>query len=163
MLDIYNLPYEHRRWSTFGDGDLLAQFNPLRRVQTLVLDDGESLIESFAILDWLDECVGPERALIPPYGLEHRAALKICALATGLADKAVSLLDECVLHEETSQLWSDRCRVQIAGVLDALEADRASRPTEWWFGGKIGHADIEVACTIRFTQEAHPGVFDSLR
>ena len=60
------LRYEHRTWSTFGDADLLAPFNPLRRVPTLILDDGETLIDSFTILDWLDESVGePARSLHP--------------------------------------------------------------------------------------------------
>src|SRR6202051_2771126 len=88
-LDLYGLPFEHRPWSTFGDADLLASFNPLRRVPTLVLDDDEALIDSVPILDWLDETVGPERALIASGGPQRRAALKICGLATGLADKSV--------------------------------------------------------------------------
>jgi glutathione S-transferase len=162
-LDIHGLAYEHRPWSTFGDADRLAPFNPLRRVPTLVLDDGESLIESFTILDWLDELVGPERALIAPRGPGRQAALKVCALATGLADKGVSLLYERILHKDTSQIWIDRCRVQIADVLNALEADRTARPTDYWFGDAIGHADIIVACAIRFTREAHPGLFDPTR
>ena len=41
----------------------MRQTNPWR-VSTLVLDDGEVLIDSTAILDWLDETVGPDRALI---------------------------------------------------------------------------------------------------
>ena len=162
-LDLYGLPYEHRPWSTFGDADLLAQFNPLRRVPTLVLDDGETLIDSFVILDWLDEAAGLDRALVPPHGPERRHALKICAQAAGLADKAVSLLYERILHKETSQIWSDRCRTQIADVLTALETDRAARITEHWFGETIGHADIAVACAIRFTREAHPDLFDPAR
>lgn len=162
-LDLYELEYEHRTWSTFGDAELLARFNPLRRVPTLVLDDGESLIDSFAILDWLDETVGADRALIAPSGPERRSALRVCALATGLADKAVSLLYERVLHKETSQVWIDRCRTQIADVLDALNGDRAGRSTPWWFGVAVGHADIAVACAIRFTREAHPGLFDPAR
>jgi glutathione S-transferase len=159
-LDIYGLAFEHRTWSTFGDAELLAPFNPLRRVPTLVLDDGESLIDSFIILDWLDEQAGPDRALIAPHGLQRRAALKTSALATGLADKAVSLLYERILHKETSPIWIDRCRTQIVDVLNALEADRAARPTIYWFGETIGHADIAAACAIRFTREAHPGLFD---
>ena len=162
-LDLYRLPYEHRPWSTFGDADQLAAFNPLRRVPTLVPDDGDPLIDSFTILDWLDETVGPERALIAPHGPPRRAALKICALATGLADKAVSLLYERVLHKETSAIWIDRCRTQIADVLSALEATRAAQPGSYWFGNKIGHADIAVACAIRFTREAHAGLFDAAR
>src|ERR1700722_11477707 len=159
----YGLAYEHRPWSTFGDADLLAPINPLRRVPTLVLDDGEALIDSAVILDWLDERAGPDRALIARHGIERRRALKVCALATGLADKAVSLLYERILHSETSQVWIDRCRAQIADVLTALETDRASRSTRWWFGETIGHADIAAACAIRFTREAHPGMFDAAR
>ena len=50
-LRLYGMPFEHRPWSTFGDADKIAPYNPLRRVPTLVLDSGEALIESTAILD----------------------------------------------------------------------------------------------------------------
>ena len=162
-MDLYQIAFEHRPWSTFGDAELLAPFNPLLRVPALVLDDGEVLIDSFAILDWLDERVGPGRALIASSGPERRAALKICALATGLADKAVSLLYERILHKETSRIWIDRCHTQLAGVLEALDADRGSKQSTYWFGETIGHADIAAACAIRFAREAHPGLFDPRR
>jgi glutathione S-transferase len=159
-LRLYDLPFEHRPWSTFGDGGRIAAFNPLRRVPTLVLDNGDVAIESGAILDYLDEAVGPSRAMIARNGDLRRRALKVCALATGLADKSVSLVYEQVLHQATSEPWMERCRTQIAGVLDALEADRAVRPVRHWFGDAIGHADIAVTCALRFTRDAHPGLFD---
>lgn len=162
-LRLYGLPFEHRPWSTFGDADKIAPYNPLRRVPTLVLDDGEVLIESAAILDHLDEIVGTTNAMIADGGPRRRHALKITALATGLADKAVSLVYERVLHREKSDIWMERCRAQIAGVLDALEPDRAGRTSAFWFGEKIGHADIAAACAIRFTREAHPAVFEEAR
>ena len=87
----------------------------------------------------------------------HRA-LKIATLATGLAEKAVSLFYEKRLHKEVSQVWSDRCRSQISSVLAVLEADRAQRKGDYWFGERIGHADIAVAATLRFVGEAHPGL-----
>jgi glutathione S-transferase len=157
-LNLYDLPYEHRPWSTFGDGDKLAAYNPLRRVPTLVLDDGETLIESSAILDHLDEIVGADRALIPSQGAERRAALKVCALATGLCDKMVSLVYERVLHEATSDAWIQRCEIQIGSVLDALEMDRARQSTAFWFGDRIGHADVIATCAMRFLSEAHPAI-----
>jgi glutathione S-transferase len=162
-LRLYDLPFQHRPWSTFGDADKIAPYNPLRRVPTLVLDDGEVLIESTAILDHLDETVGPSRAMIAENGPRRREALKICALATGLGDKAVSLVYERLLHKEKSEVWMTRCETQIAGVLDALEAGRAGRSSAFWFGDAIGHADIAAACVIRFTREAHRGVFDAGR
>lgn len=158
-LKLYDFAFEHRPWSTFGDGDKIAPFNPLRRVPTLVLDNGETLIESAAILDYLDERAGPARAMMAESGDARRRALKICALSTGLADKAVILFYERALHKETSQPWIDRCRTQIAAVLDVLEQERAAVPTPYWHGKGIGHADIAAACALRFVRDAHAGVF----
>jgi len=73
-MRLYGLAFEHRPWSTFGEGEKIAPFNPLRRVPTLVLDDGEALIESTAILDYLDELVGTEKAMIARAGPERRNA-----------------------------------------------------------------------------------------
>jgi len=159
-LELYGLPYEHRPWSTWGDAEKIAAYNPLRRVPTLLLDDGECLIESAAILDTLDERMGPERALLPRHGPLRRHGLQVAALATGMADKAVSLFYERLLHPETSDKWVERCRAQIGDVLRALDADRARRTTVHWLGETLSHADIAVACALRFTSEAHPGAFD---
>jgi glutathione S-transferase len=159
-MRLYSMAFEHRPWSTFGDGDKLAAFNPLRRVPTLVLDDGEVLIESWAILDHLDELVGPAKALVPESGQARREALKIAALGTGLGDKGVGLFYERALHKETSETWLNRCRMQINAVLKALEEDRSKRTTSYWFGEAMGHADIAVACALRFVSEAHAGTID---
>jgi glutathione S-transferase len=162
-LRLYGLPFEHRPWSTFGEGEKIAPFNPLRRVPTLVLDSGEALIESTAILDYLDELVGPERAMIAENGPARRQALRVCALASGLGDKAVSLLYERILRKDQSKIWVERCEAQIGGVLAVLEKERAAIATPYWFGGKIGHADVAVGCVLRFAREAHPALFDGAR
>jgi glutathione S-transferase len=162
-LRLYGLAFEHRPWSTFGEGDKIAPFNPLRRVPTLVLDSGEVLIESTAILDYLDELVGPEQAMIAEHGPQRRHALKVCALATGLGDKAVSLVYERVLRKDALKLWVERCEAQIGGVLEVLEQERAAITTPYWFGDRIGHADVAVACVLRFTGEAHPALFGGVR
>jgi glutathione S-transferase len=132
-------------------------------VPTLVLEGGEALIESTAILDYLDELVGSEKAMIAARGPERRHALKVCALVTGLGDKAVSLIYERVLRKDALRLWVERCEAQIGGVLEVLERERAAIGSPYWFGERIGHADIAVACVLRFTGEAHPGLFDQTR
>jgi glutathione S-transferase len=90
----------------------------------------------------------------------RREGLRIAALATGLADKAVSLLYEHVLRqpELRSALWAERCAAQIRETLALLEATRARESTPFWFGQSPTHADIAVACALRFTEEAHPGL-----
>src|SRR5262249_293070 len=86
--------------------------------------------------------------------------LRILALATGLGDKAVSLIYERVLRKEQSKIWVERCETQIAGVLDVLEQERAAAKTPYLFGDDIAHADIALACVLRFTREAHQKLFD---
>ena len=138
-LRLYGLPFEHRPWSTFGDADKIAPYNPLRRVPTLVLDNGEALIECTAILDYLDELVGPDKAMIAARGEARRRQLQICALATGLGDKAVSLVYERVLRKEQSEALgralrgADRRRARGAGEgarggRHAVLVRRAHRP-----------------------------------
>ncbi|MEL4374494.1 glutathione S-transferase family protein [Brucella cytisi] len=159
-MRLYGLPFEHEPWSTFGDRDRIAEFNPLSRVPTLVLDDGDVVIESASILDYLDEIAVGKPLLVAQKGIERRQALKICALSTGLADKAVSLLYEGLLRSEKSSVWVERCETQIARVLDVLESDLAERKSSYWFGDDIGHADIAAACALRFLREAHPSLFN---
>ena len=162
-MRLYGLAFEHRPWSTFGEGDKIAPYNPLRRVPTLVCDDGVALLESAAILDYLDDLVGSGKAMIAAHGTARRDALRICALAGGLSDKGVSLLYERVLRKDQLKLWVERCHAQISAVLALLEKERAAVKTLWWFGERIGHADIAVGCALRFTAEAHPALFDAAR
>ncbi|MEQ1614280.1 MAG: glutathione S-transferase family protein [Hyphomicrobiaceae bacterium] len=162
-LTIYGMAFEHRPWSTFADAEQLRPLNPLTRVPTLVLDDGFVLIESDAILDYLDRLVRPDQALFPVVEPARHRAMKIAALATGMADKAVSMFYEKRLHSEVSQAWLQRCQGQIEGALAALEADRASLGSCYWGGDRIGHADIAVVTAIRFIVEAHVGLISMAR
>jgi glutathione S-transferase len=162
-LRLYDIPFEHRPWSTFGDADKIAAYNPLLRVPVLVLDSGEALIDSVAILDHLDETVGAERAMLARSGDLRRKQLHTIVLATGLGDKAVSLIYERVLRKQQLTLWVERCEAQISGVLAVLEQERAGVTTPYWYGDGIGHADVAVACVLRFTGEAHPHLLDAKR
>ena len=157
-LTLYGLPFEHLPWSSFGDADKIRAYNPLTRVPTLVLDDGEVLVDSHAMLDHLDSLVPADQAMFPRVEPARRRALKVASLATGLAEKGVSLFYERRLHDQVSDVWAERCRTQVERALGALEADRAARSGPWWFGERIGHADIVVATALRFITEVHAGV-----
>lgn len=159
-LKTYGLAYEHKPWSTFGDADLIAQYNPLRRVPTLVLDDGSVLTDSVAILAVLDEMVGPDKAVLARSGQDGRDLLRISAFAAGVADKAVSLLYERVLRETAFPLWIERCRAQVMETLDLLEAERSKRKTAWLFDDALSHADVILATVTRFVSEALASEFD---
>jgi glutathione S-transferase len=160
-LTLYGYTFEHRPWSTFGEGDKIEPFNPLRRVPTLVLDNGEIILESAYALDWLDERARETdevTPLIAASGSERQKTLYYIALSTGFSDKAIALFYEQVLHKEKSPIWLERCNTQIAAVLDVLERIRAGAKTEWLLGGSMTHADIALACSLRHAREAHPAI-----
>ena len=157
-LRLYELPFEHRPWSVFGDAEKIRPYNPLTRVPTLVLDDGLVLVESHGMLDYLDGLVAAERRLFPVTEPARHRAVRTAGLAMGFAEKAVSLFYEMKLHREMSQVWAERCRAQILATLTVLEAERSQHSAGGAFAGRVGHADIALAVAWRFLMEAHPGM-----
>lgn len=67
-MTILGVPFERDGSSVMRNFEDVSRVNPLGRVPALVLDDGEVLVDSNAILDWLDGESGPDRALMPPPG-----------------------------------------------------------------------------------------------
>jgi glutathione S-transferase len=155
-MKLLAIPFEHRNWSVGKDFDLIREFNPLGRVPTLVLDDGEPLIESAAILDYLDDFVGPARALLPPAGRERREALRAMSIAVGAAEKGVLQIYESVFRpeEKRHEPWVDRCRVQMHGALTELERSAAGRGDRWLIGERMTQADITTGCVFTFLCDA---------
>ena len=153
-LTTYGLAFEHAPWSTFGDADKIAKFNPLRRVPTLVMDDRTVFVDSAAILSVIDNMVGDERATLARRGQDGHDLLRIAALAAGVADKGVSLLYERLLREASLPLWVERCRLQIGETLDFLEAERQLRPTPYLFDDHLSHADVMLTTMWGFISDA---------
>jgi glutathione S-transferase len=155
-LRLLDVPFEHRNWSVGRDFELIRQFNPLGRVPTLVQPDGEALIDSSAILDFLDGVVGPERALLPPSGDERRRALRIISLALGAADKGLMLLEETLLRPlaKGREPRTDRARNQMHGAL--AEIDRLAQMLSggWMVAGNMTQADITLTCVFGFLCDA---------
>jgi glutathione S-transferase len=156
-MQLLDIGYEHADWSVGRDFDRIRTHNPLGRVPTLVLDDGEVLSESAAILDYLDDRVGPKRALLPAHGLERRAALRLMAMAMGAAEKGREQVYERAFRppDKHYEPWLERCRTQMHGGLGELERYCASRSAQQWLIGEaLSQADITVSCAFTFLREA---------
>jgi glutathione S-transferase len=155
-LNVFGMPFEHRNWSVGRDFELIRQFNPLGRVPTLVLPDGEALIESNAILDFLDELAGPDRALLPRSGNDRRQALQIMAVATGAAEKGVVQVYETAFRPEEKRYrpWVERCHAQMHAGLAELDRLCQARAGEWLVGKRMTHADIMATCAYTFLVDA---------
>jgi glutathione S-transferase len=151
-LRVLGFAYQHDTRSVFGDFDAMREVNPLGRIPSLVLDDGEVLIDSAAILDWLDQAVGPGRALLPASGEQRRRALRLIALATGAIDKIGAATYERVIRPSAFRWpeWINRCRTQGLGAIAALAAE------PWPAGATLEQAQITTACMIRYVRMADP-------
>jgi glutathione S-transferase len=156
-MKLLGIPFEHANWSVGKDFDRIREFNPLGRVPTLVTEDGLKLMESSAILDYLDERVGPERALLPPAGAERREALNLIAMATGAAEKGVVQVYELVFRPEDKRHapWVHRCHAQMSASLGALDRAVGERgASQWLVGKRMTQADITAACAFTFLNDA---------
>jgi glutathione S-transferase len=151
-LRVLGFAYEHDTRSVFGDFDSMRQTNPVGRIPSLMLDDGEVLIDSSAILDWLDETAGPARALLPPRGPDRRRALQLMALAAGAIDKAGAGAYERIIRPTAFRWpeWIARCRTQAAGAIAALAA------APWPAEASLDQARTTTACMFRYVQMADP-------
>src|SRR5580693_3127025 len=155
-MNLLQMPFEHRNWSVGKDFELIRQFNPLGRVPVLVQPDGDTLIESAAILDFLDERAGPQRALLPRAGELRREALRIIAIAVGGAEKGVSQVYESAFRppEKRYRPWVERCHTQMHAALAQLDRVCQSRSGEWLIGNGISQADITATCVYTFLSDA---------
>lgn len=154
-MKLLDLTFEHANWSVGKDFEKIRKYNPLGRVPTLVLDDGEALMESSAVLDYLDERAGEAKALLPRSGLSRRQSLRIMAIATGAAEKGVSMVYERAFRpaEKRHQPWVDRCRSQVLGAFAELEKICAARKGEWLIDNRITQADITLSCVFTFLRD----------
>jgi glutathione S-transferase len=155
-MKLLDMPFEHANWSIGRDFDRIREYNPLGRVPTLVLRSGESLMESSAILDYLDEAAGRERALLPPSGPDRRQALKLMAMATGAAEKGVLQVYEGVFRpeEKRHRPWLERLRVQMSSSLAAIDRYAGERgASQWLVGKRMTQADITAACVFTFLND----------
>ncbi|TZF88137.1 glutathione S-transferase family protein [Cognatilysobacter lacus] len=156
-LALRGIAFEHRAWSVGADFDRIREYSPLGRVPVLVLDDGEALMESSSILDWIQhETDGVP--LLPASGRDRREAMRLIGLASGAADRCVAMVLERIFHSEAqqSQAFLARSLSQIEGVFGALDAACAARGGNWLVGDAMTLADITIACYVTHSRHAAP-------
>jgi glutathione S-transferase len=162
-MRLYGLEYEHRPLMTFGDDKKkLSQWNSVGRVPVLILDDGEVLFESGAILDFLDERMGPDRALAPPSDPQRREVLRLVNIATGTADKTVQAVYEVRFRpqEKRHHPWVTLCADQVRSGFEALN-HRAAMP--WMSGEHLSQADVTAVSCWSFARNAKPELTEAFR
>jgi glutathione S-transferase len=159
-LNVLGLPYEAAAISASKQPEEVRKFNPLTRVPALMLDDGETLIESSAILDAIDQIVGPEHALLPISGQARRYAMKTTAIGLGCADKSVWAYYELTRRpeEKVHQPWLEHNEQQVVAGYAYLEEQLREHGVDALFRsqGRLNQAGITCAVAFRVTAHVRP-------
>ena len=152
-LTALGITYEQRCVSGFGNREEVRGHNPLGRIPVLVLDDGETLIDSSAIVDHLDEAYGGERPTVPRSGPERRAVLRMAAMMMGACDKGLHAAYERNHHppEKVHQPWIDDCMAQMKQALAAVE-EMTKPGQDYLLLGRLTQADITTFIAERLAR-----------
>jgi glutathione S-transferase len=154
-LHAHAISFELLPLSPFSQAPQLRKLSPIGRMPALILTNGEVLIESAAILDYLDDVVGPNRALLPVAGEPRRRCLRILASATAACDKAIAISYERRRPSERIFLdWIARCRTQLNAALAELDTFKRSC---WPIHDRLMQIDITTVCMLGYVRRVEPG------
>ena len=118
--------------------------NPLNKIPTLLLPDGEIIFDSRVICEYFDSLnTGPK--LFPSDIASRMKVLRREAIGSGIMENGVAALGENARSAEIkSQTHIDAFKAKIASALDYLEADVGS------FGSQIDIGQISIAAALGY-------------
>lgn len=152
-MKLMGIAFEHQQVSVFRHFDRFRAINPVVKAPSFVCDDGAVLMDSTLILDYLEHCVAPSKALMPATGAARLEALRLIGLAMAACEKCVQMVyeKEHRPQDKRHEPWFARIAGQAHAAFALLEATAAGA-TPWLQGGRINAADVAVACAWRFGQ-----------
>lgn len=159
-LRLLNLPFEHLPYHAYREPERVRVFSPMARVPALQLDDGQVLIDSNAIVDYLDSIVPVDQRLMPASGPERVRAMQLVGYSCACYDKLARYCDELMLRPEAHRLAHLQAgyREQMESGLRVLEAAHAD---PWLLGARISQADIMAVVAFQSASVVIPRTFNS--
>lgn len=158
-MSLLNLTFTHQSLSVFRDFEKFQQINPLVKAPTLLLDDGNYLIDSNLILQYA-ESIATESGFSDDLTTRQKE-MHIIGIASIANEKTVQTVYEHELRptEKRHQPWLDRVKNQLDSAFQLLE-NAASENPALFDKEKFNHAAIATAVAWFFTQHMRPGLID---
>jgi glutathione S-transferase len=154
-----NISYDRVVASSLREPEVILALNPVGRVPILIRDDGSRLVESWAIIDYLDENAPVDRRVVPSGGEERVAALQAVGITLAALDKGLQVTFETSRRPPEKQDLGNSAWLtsQVVAAFNLLEA----LPFETWIAGnRMSIADITVAIGYRFLRFVVPDSID---
>ena len=151
-LKCLDIPFEHASISVFRGFEEFQRINPVVKAPTLVLDDGEVLMDSNLIIDYLEALAGPENSLMPAHLNQRLRSLRLIGLAMAANEKSVQIYYERNLRpvEKQHAPWLERVHGQLLAAYSELERELVRQPLK--MDGSIAQDGITLAVAWSFTQ-----------
>ncbi|WP_413704494.1 glutathione S-transferase N-terminal domain-containing protein [Pseudomonas sp. Pseusp16] len=145
---------EHQSVSVFRHFEQFRQINPVVKAPTLVLDDGEVLMDSTLIIDYLETLA--KKSLMPAEPGQRLRALRLIGLALAASEKSVQLYYERNLRPAEIQFesWVQRVEGQLTAAYSALERELEKQPLKT--DGSVEQDGITLAVAWSFTNLVVP-------
>jgi len=159
-LKLLGLDFEHRSISVFSGFEEFRKLNPVVKAPTLILNDGQSLMDSTLILDYVTSIAGSTDTSTPDRADDRLRATRLTGLALAACDKTVQIVYERNLRpvEKQHEPWIDRVSVQLLAAYAGLEAEVALLGALPLDADRLGQAGVTVAVAWRFTQMMVPKI-----
>ncbi len=126
----------------------IKQVNPLGKVPSLILDDGQVVHDSKVIVEYLDTLARAPR-LIPLDPVLRVAHKQIEAVADGICDAIVLIvLERSRPTGKQSNDWITRQRMKIEAA--STELSRLLGDRDWFTDAGFGLAEVATACALGY-------------
>lgn len=124
----------------------ITSVNPLGKVPTLILDNGDTLYDSIVICEYLDT-LEPSPRLFPLTVPQRWHTLRQHALANGALEAGISVFLEQrrPAHQQSGE-WIIRQRAKIKLALNALETEAPA------LGEDVTIAQIAIGCCLEWLE-----------
>lgn len=161
VLKTLGLDYEQKGLSVLDDAEEIRKINPIGRVPSLILDDGEAIVDSHTIIDYALEVGDPENRLMAASGAERRTVRRASIIAVGAMEKAVTSYYERDRRpaDKIYRDWVDNCDNQTGTALAALDGWIAENGN-WVHGSHMTLADIDAVVAFDFITMVGPHVLE---
>lgn len=155
-LKRMGLAFEHEAVSVFRGMERFRELNPVIKAPTFITDDGQVLMESSLILDYLEFLQGPGNGLMPVSLAERARTLRLTGLALVAYEKAVQIYYERNLRPAEIQHapWVGRVSEQLRTACGELERELKAQLLS--AGADIGQDGISIAVGWSFIQLVVP-------
>lgn len=164
-LEALGVHFEHEAVSVFSTFEKFRAINPVVKAPTLVCDDGEAIMDSSLIIQFVES--KHTRSLWSGDPAQRQHEFSAVSLALAACDKSVQIVYERNLRPKEAQYepWMERVTGQVLAAYAGLETQTSER--HGIFSGALNQASITAAVAWQFTQSMlaavvpaakHPGL-----